>query len=855
VRSIAFALFVVLSAAASAQPGPGLRAEPATVTGQVFDADLSVPVEYANVILYGSRDSAAANGTVTDAKGRFVITGVRPGRCRVEVSFMGYRTWSRDTVSLAPGATVDIGRINLRQTAIAVEGREVTAERPKLEYRIDKKVVNVASNPSAQNGTAVDALENAPGIKVDVENNVTLRGSGNFTVLIDGRPSLLESSEALQQLPAATIDRIEIITNPSAKYDPEGVSGIVNVILKKQRQSGLSGMSTITGGLDDKYGADLLANWRGGTTSAFFGANYNNMNFPGTRTVESWTESGDTVTHVNSTGTGKFGFKHYGLRAGTDFALGANDRMSLGARWGGRGGGRSQRADYLRWSEPGTDTTYYQGSSSSGRGGTNLSANLDETHTLGRPGHEVALRADYGLHNRSTDDTAEMRDSAGAIASGRHTTNAGPEQRLGIRLDYTLPLGRNGRHGGATSGGPGQFQPGQGHGPGMHGPGGPGPGGPNAGTGSRSTTEPTLEAGYQGRFNWSHEDVGTYEYVTDSGYVFRPAYSYGSDGRDNVQALYSTFSGSMKDFGFQLGLRGEYTDRAIGIRESAFKLTAWDLFPTLHLSHNLPADLQLMASYTRRIDRPRGWDLDPSEHWMDAYNVRRGNPALKPEYIDSYEGGVLWPFGENRVSLEGYYRATHNVSEDIASLYPGRPGVVLRTSENVGTDFSLGSELSLDLSPTRWWSLSLGGDVYDYRLEATIHDSLTVKTSFNWNANVSSDFTFPTGTRLQLRAQYEGPSVEAQGTEAAFFSTSISARQALFSRAFVLTVSVRDLFTSTGHEMTSSGDGFYTHFNFRRKSPVVTAGLTWNFNNYRPDRKARDREQEAPDQEEMNGLR
>jgi outer membrane receptor protein involved in Fe transport len=432
-----------------------------------------------------------------------------------------------------------------------------------------------------------------------------------------------------------------------------------------------------------------------------------------------------------------------------------------------------------------------------------------------------------------------MRDRDSAITSGRHTTNSGPEQRLGIRLDYTLPLGRNGKRSGPKSGASGQSLPGPGSG--GHGPGHGGPmsGGRSAGTSSPNTAEPKLEAGYQGRFNWSHEDVGTYEYVTDSGYVLRPDYSYGSDQRDNVQALYSTFSGSMRELGYQLGLRGEYTDRAIGVRESAFNLTAWDLFPTLHFSYNLPADLQLMASYTRRIDRPHGWDLDPSEHWMDAYNVRRGNPALKPEYIDSYETGLLWPFGENRVSLDGYYRVTHNVSEDIVSLYPDKPGVMLRTSENVGTDYSLGSELSLDYSPFRWWSLSLGADVYDYRLETTLRDSLPV-TSFNWNANVSSDFTFPTGTRLQLRAQYEGPSVEAQGTEGAFFSTSISARQALFSRALVLTLSVRDLFTTSGHDMISQGDGFYTHFSFRRKSPVITAGLTWNFNNYKPDRRQRD---------------
>lgn len=243
-----------------AQPPPGARpGMPAgSITGQVYDADLNVPIEYANIVLRSLRDSSQVNGTITDQSGRFTLPGVRPGRYFVEVSFIGYRQKTVGDVAVGPGAVRDLGRVTLRQSAVAMPGVEATAERPTLEYRIDKKVVDVSKMATAASGTAVDVLENVPSVKVDVEGNLTLRGSGNYTVLVDGKPSPIEGSDALQQIPAGTIDKIEIITNPSAKYDPEGISGIINVLLKKQRQAGISGTATLDGGWPQRYGGSFL---------------------------------------------------------------------------------------------------------------------------------------------------------------------------------------------------------------------------------------------------------------------------------------------------------------------------------------------------------------------------------------------------------------------------------------------------------------------------------------------------------------------------------------------------------------------------------------------------------------------
>ncbi|MFO7639022.1 MAG: TonB-dependent receptor [bacterium] len=283
---ITILLLLSAIALAPAQPGGGRAGNPGAITGQVYDSEYRQPVEYANIVVYRLRDSTQVNGTVSGPNGRFEVAGLPPGRYYVEVTFIGYRPRTVTDLELAPGAAVDIGRIDLRQAVVAVEGAEVVAERPTLTYEIDKKVIDVGGLATAASGTAVDVLENVPTVKVDIEGNVSLRGSENFTVLVDGRLSPLDPSDALQTIPAASIDRVEIITNPSARYDPDGVSGIINVILKQQRGSGLSGVLNGNLGLGNRYGTSGQLTWTSGIVTLQAGADYSRREGPGTR--ESW---------------------------------------------------------------------------------------------------------------------------------------------------------------------------------------------------------------------------------------------------------------------------------------------------------------------------------------------------------------------------------------------------------------------------------------------------------------------------------------------------------------------------------------------------------------------------------------
>jgi outer membrane receptor protein involved in Fe transport len=787
-----------------AQPGPGAGQGMAagSITGSVYDADLNVAIEYANIVLRSLRDSSQVNGTITDKSGRFTLPGVRPGRYFVEVSFIGYRQKTVGDIAVGPGAVRDLGRLALRQSAVAMPGVEATAERPTLEYRIDKKVVDVAKMATAASGTAVDVLENVPSVKVDVEGNLTLRGSGNYTVLVDGKPSPVEGSDALQQIPAGTIDKIELVTNPSAKYDPEGVSGIINVLLKKQYQSGLSGTATLDGGWPQRYGGSLLLSYRLGDLSLFAGGNLRNGKFPGTRKAESWTRSGDTTFWSVTDGEGDRVSKSYGLRAGGDYKFSDHDRTSLNLRYGDHGFGMNQLANYRRWTEPGTDTSREVSSDTSRRGGGFISANLDHQHTFDREGHQLAASLTFNRNDGSDQSVNLLTTETGSLLSGRREEESGPSQQVRAKLDYSLPLG----------------------------------------------AEDKFEAGYQAGFRSSSNANKVFEYVAaGDSFEYRPEYGLSVDYSDNIHALYAQYAGKLSKLGFQPALRVERADRAIVSDSGTYPFNRWDYFPSLHFSYDLPASQQVMASYTRRIDRPRGWELWPFLSRPDAYTVRRGNPALKPELTDALEAGWQMPLGESRISAEGYYRVTHDVIERIQSVYPSEPRVMLHTAENVGTDYSLGAELLFDLQPVKWWRFNLSGDLYSYRVEGQAAGESFADTSFNWGGRLSNEFRLPTQTRLTIGLHFESPEVEAQGRDAGHFMADAAIRQQFFNRQLSVTLQARDLFGSGGFESTAEGENFYSHSRFTHSAPMFSLNLTWNFNNYRPER--RDPEEEPGDTE------
>ena len=797
-------LFALASSAFAQQRQSG-NMTTSTVVGRVVDAELGTPLEYANVVLYEKGSTTLVTGAMTDSAGVFRLLQVQPGQYTLEVSFMGYYPKEVETIEVTddPGL-VRAGIIQLERAVLMMDGVEVTSDKPAVEYKIDKKVINVSKDFTAISGTAVDVLQNAPSVTVDIEGNVSLRGSTNFTLLIDGRPTVLEPNDALQQIPASNIEQIELITNPSAKYDPSGIAGIINVIMKKQTAQGTNGIANVNVGLDDKYGADFLVNHRTEKLNMFVGAKYNDQTFPGTIVLDNQTSRGDTTAFISSSGDSRWQRKFYGLRGGLDWYLTANDIWSLGLRYGGRNMEMSSDRDYDEWTVPGDSHKLYVSETSIKRGGDFYSLNMDYSHAFEKKEHKLTGHGMLSWRSGDEESSTELLDMDSTVTSGQRAIEKGPSSRMQFNLDYALPLWEVNR----------------------------------------------FEAGYQANLRRSTDTSEMYEYDSITGeYEFRPEFSNVVEYEDNIHALYALYKGEWGEFGYQTGLRSEYQYRFIELlgENEDFTIDQWDLFPSGHVSYGFPNEHEVMASYTRRIDRPRGWQLEPFETWMDAYNVRTGNPALKPEYIDSYELGYQKQFGRNQVSLESYYRITHNKIERVRSVYAAN--IILHSVENVGTDYSYGAEVMLEWDLFKWLNLNLTGDIYQYRVEGELYGEYFSRESFNWNTRLNTTFRLGKATRVQINGIYYSPSVSSQGRREGFYTTNAAIRQDLWNRKLAVTLQLRDILGTARHEFTSEGSDFYSYTEFSRKSPVVMLALSFNFNRYRPERRRGEQQEEFEDEE------
>ena len=796
--NLIFILFLLIFAANFSYPQQrgNMPTEGGVISGEVHDSLNNAAIEYSNIVLYKSSDSSQVTGTISNSKGEFNLAGIKEGEYFLDVQFIGFEKKRFNVNVKSLNSKINLGKIYISPASVVLNNVVVEGTRNPISYQIDKKVIDPSQLPTSISGNAVDVLENVPSITTDIEGNVSLRGSSSFTVLIDGRPSVMDAQDALQQIPASAIETIEIITNPSAKYDPEGNAGIINIKLKKNKNYGLSGVINGNAGLDDKLGGDFLFEYKTSKLNYNFGVDYNRRFYPGTHLNRKQFDLNNTTSFINSTGNNERGRIGLGLRGGIDFNLSDKDLLNVGARYGSRDGRRNEILNYVQWTEDNQNKTYYLSKNDRSRTGNFYALNLNYTRKFNTEDHQLQSEFFFS-HNNSDELTISSETSLGIQTDGKKTTETGPSNHLRGKIDYTLPLNESSK----------------------------------------------FEAGSQGDIRLSKDINGLYNFSTvTNNYEFQPDYSNTVDYNRSQLAIYSLYSNQIDALGFQGGLRTEYTLQETDLKNKQnFKIDRWDLFPTLHTSYKFEGGSQFMLSYTRRIDRPGGWELEPFETWMDANNVRRGNPSLNPEFIDSYEFGFQSFIGSVSFSDELYYRFTHNKIEHISSAYG--ENITLNTIENVGTDYSLGSEFMITLDPFTIWNTTLMGDLYHYRVEGILNNEIFDKQSFNWNVRFNNSIKLTKSTQLQLNLRYRSPTVSSQDRREGFFSTDLAVKQDLIQKLISFTLQVRDLFKTAKYESTSTGINYYSYNYFTRQSPMVMINLKVNFNNYKSDEEKRDGQQ------------
>ena len=781
--------------------GMGNMPRNGVIKGKIIDADTKTPMEYANVAIYNKRDSKLVTGGIANAEGVFQITELPLGIYYVEANFIGFKKTSVNDIKIVPNSTTfDMGTIELEVSAQKIEGVDVVADRNRIEYKIDKKVINVSQDVNAAGGTAVTVLENTPSVEVDIDGNVSLRGSTSFTVLIDGRPSVLTGSDALKQIPSSAIENIEIITNPSVKYDPDGQAGIINIVMKKNILSGFNGIINANIGTGEKYGSDLTMNYKTKKYNLFFGANWNDNTDKGSMKSSRETYLNDTTTFLDTEGKRDQTRGGQRLKGGFDYFLSDKTSVTVSSEVGkynfnSEGGGnlhKYQQPEIINMD------IYSVQANNSFRKGEFVEANTSFLTKFNDSGLHK-LEGSFEYQNRkghSEDNIGEFLSDANYLQminnlSSVVTKEVEESNDYRMKMDYTLPLK----------------------------------------SGSK------FEAGVQSRMERETEIFTFSNFDT-----INPKYTSNMDFKEDIHSIYSTFSGSLKPIKYQLGMRGEYTKRSIAHSTVAnpYTLDRFDYFPSAHLSYDMSENNQLMSSYSRRINRPGGRDLDPFPSYMNQYTIRLGNPDLKPEYTDSYELSFLRKFGSSFISLETFYRTT---SDKIERSTMVRNDTSFMTSLNFERDHSLGGELMGNINITKWLLINTSFSLYRYILKGQLLDEFIDRQSTNYSGRLNTTIKFSSDSRLQLTANYHGPSVSAQGDQKSMMFTNLSYRQEFMKKKLTATVSVRDVLGTAKFEGTSFGQDFKSTFRMQREPRVVMLTLSYKINNYKIDKQAAPTEQ------------
>lgn len=771
------------------------------IKGKIIDAETKTPMEYANVAVYSTKDSKLVTGGISSATGTFEIGELPFGSYYVEAAFIGFEKITVKDIKILPNSqTYDMGTIELSVSRQQVGTAVVTAERGRVEYKIDKKVINVTNDINAAGGSAVTVLENTPSVEVDIDGNVSLRGSSSFTVYIDGRPSVLTGSDALKQIPSAAIQNIEIITNPSVKYDPDGMAGIINVVMKKNVLSGVNGIVNLNLGTGKKYGTDLMLNYKTKKYNVFFGGNWNDNTDFGTQKSTRETYANDTTNYLITDGRRDQSRGGQQIKGGFDYYLTDKTSVTVSSELGNYNFDATGGGNLHTYQFPANKNVYSVQQNNSGRNGNYVSADasfltkFDETGT-----HKLEGSFNYRNRDGKSNETINELLSdpnyqpndiylSQVVTKDNSTSN---DYRF--KLDYTLPLKEGAK----------------------------------------------FEAGLQSRMENEKESFG----FTNFG-INDPKYTSDMIFKENIHSIYSTYSGRLNVFQFMVGLRGEYTNRSIDHSQAAtpYKLDRFDFFPSVHFSYEMADKNQLMANYSRRINRPDGRDLDPFPNYMNQYTIRIGNPNLKPEYTNSFEFSYMLKFGGSFISLESFYRTTNDLMTRITKV---TDGISYMTMDNLNHDASLGGEIMGNINVTKWLLVNSSFSIYNYQMKG---DSID-KQSTNYSGRLNGTVKFSTDSRFQVTGFYRGPSVSAQGDQKGMVFLNLSYRQDFMKKKLSATLSLRDALGTMRMEGTSAGEGFKSTFKMTREPRVLMLTLSYKINNYKIDKQPAQEQQAQPMEE------
>jgi iron complex outermembrane receptor protein len=785
-----------------------------SIKGSVVDAGDQSPLDYVNITLFRQGSKKPITLVTTDTNGAFILPSIENGKYSLKLSYVGFTTYNQ--VIEVNNTSINLGVIKMEADSKTLGNVEVVGQGSQMHFDVDKKVFSVDQNIAAAGGSASDVLKNIPSVTVDNQGNVSLRKDGNVEVWINGKASGLTAdnrAQVLQQMPAESIESVEIMTNPSAKYNPEGSAGIINIVMKQNHKAGYYGSVSagITTPDNGKIGQNVgtSINYTSSKVDAYINLGYRAMSFDGGGKTDRKNITGTGTELLTQNNTMETSFSGLFMRAGADYHIDKQNTVGISG-FGMAGTGNQNTTIHniqtnLNSIPPTLLRDYSQVNTGKGTR-PSLNMNLDYKHDFDKKGSNIIANLSYSSHNRTGNNNYFQNDSITKAISNITQITDSKNTEYEFKLDYTDKISENSK----------------------------------------------LEAGWQSdvsnRLNSTSgiDNPSSFNHLTSP--IDIPSYYDNFNYDEQIHAGYLTYGSRYNKLSFQLGLRAEYFTNASTITtKTAFEMDSiqqvprknlFHVFPSFYLTYSLPNSSELQFNYSNRVNRPRGQQINPFKNFSDSTNISYGNPDLAPQYSSSLELNYVKSWDAQTLSTSVYYHSTDNVIQNVRFLNG-------KTLESTYTNISNARNTGLELiSKNRLFkilNLTSTFNMYYSQLDSATFKSpynqtigISGSSNFSWSANVMANFMLSKTFSGQITAEYESAQLISQGTEDAKFSMDLGIRKTFMDRKLSLSLNVRDLLNSDRDNQTTSGAGFSQTTSSYFHGRMFGVSLSYNFGNTKP---------------------
>ncbi len=765
-------------------------------TGQIkailVDSETSKPISSASVSLFDAHSNVFVKGGQSVSQGFLLLSDIKPGKYNVRITYVGYETQTIDSIEILGNKSKDLGRIALKSTGNMLNEVVIEGRAPAMQIGIDRKTFNVGESLVSAGGTATDVLANVPTLQVDQDGSVSLRGSSSVKILIDGRESALAGNDVtslLQSLPANSIEKVEVITNPSSKYDAEGQTGIINIVLKKNIRTGLNGSINTSAGSYDNYMAGITLNYRDRKFNYFGSYNFNKRNMLGSGKTDN-TFFGDSTRNYSESESSRKGNSHT-VKAGFDYNMSDRTSLSFSGNLSIRDNKRIEDLNYEFFKQSQMTGTSVRNSTQF-EDDLGYELNADFRHQFKREGEELTGNASYGRDKEDGTNDFSQNYTDGRKATSRKNVTSEDGKNINLQLDYVLPFSEVSK-----------FE-----------------------AGYRSQIRKSFDT----QFSRSLDSVGNYvpDYRISNDFYFT----------STVHAIYANYQNKLTDkIGYQIGLRGEQfelkstyfsKDPAAVETESNAKQKFFRLYPTLFLTYDVgESGDKVQFSYSRRVQRARGWQVNPFLNVSDDLNYRQGNPNLKPEDVHSLEMSFAKTFGKVNLISSAYFNHASEVIQPF--VYKIEDGRTYSRWENMTSRNLSGFEFISKVNATKDFDFTFNLNLIHIQYNANPDYDIKERKDFAYNANLTANYRFTPTFSAQIRGEYNSSRVMAQGQMNAMKGMDLALKKDVFKKKASIMLNVRDVFNSRKMNGVTETAQLISNFEHRWMKRMVTLSLSYRF--------------------------